>query len=102
MSSSALFSIRRLTPADVALMESMSKTFGDAFDQLETYGGARPTPEYLARLLGGECFIALAALKGGGGPRVAPTQRIDSAVVYLIDSVPWRLRGWFSSSKWSL
>jgi aminoglycoside 3-N-acetyltransferase I len=65
MSSSAPFSIRQLTPADVELMEAMSKTFGDAFDEVETYSGARPTPEYLARLLGSECFIALAALKSG-------------------------------------
>jgi aminoglycoside 3-N-acetyltransferase I len=65
MPSSAPFSIRRLTPADVALMEAMSTTFGDAFDEVETYSGARPTPEYLARLLAGECFIGLAALKGG-------------------------------------
>jgi aminoglycoside 3-N-acetyltransferase I len=50
---------------DVALMESMSKTFGAAFDEVETYSGARPRQEYLARLLGSECFIALAALKGG-------------------------------------
>ncbi len=65
MSSSAPFSIRQLTPADVALMEAMSKTFGDAFDEVETYSGARPSQKYLVRLLGSDCFIALAALKGG-------------------------------------
>jgi aminoglycoside 3-N-acetyltransferase I len=64
MSSSALFSIRQLTPVDVALMEAMSTTFGEAFDEVETYSGARPSRTYLARLLGSDCFIALAALKG--------------------------------------
>jgi aminoglycoside 3-N-acetyltransferase I len=46
-------------------MEAMSKTFGDAFAEVETYCGARPTREYLARLLASECFIAVAAIKGG-------------------------------------
>jgi aminoglycoside 3-N-acetyltransferase I len=63
--SSATFSIRQLTPANVALMEAVSQTFGVAFEDVATYGGARPTQEYLARLLASECFIALAALKGG-------------------------------------
>jgi aminoglycoside 3-N-acetyltransferase I len=64
VASSAPFSIRRLAPADVALMEAMSKTFGEAFDEVQTYCDARPTREYLARLLASECFIALAAIKG--------------------------------------
>jgi aminoglycoside 3-N-acetyltransferase I len=60
MSSSAPFSIRLLTPADVVLMDAMLTTFGE----VETYSGARPSRAYLARLLGSDCFIALAALKG--------------------------------------
>jgi aminoglycoside 3-N-acetyltransferase I len=42
----------------------MLTTFGEAFDDVETYSGARPSRAYLARLLGGDSFIALAALKG--------------------------------------
>lgn len=57
------FSIRRLLPDDVALMEAMMTTFGEAFDEMETYTNARPSAEYLKRLLGSDHFIALAALK---------------------------------------
>jgi aminoglycoside 3-N-acetyltransferase I len=61
---SAPFSIRALTPVDVMLMEAMLTTFGEAFDEVETYSRARPSRAYLARLLGSDSFIALAALKG--------------------------------------
>jgi aminoglycoside 3-N-acetyltransferase I len=56
--------IRLLTPDDVALMEGMLTTFGEAFDEVHTYSAARPSAGYLQRLLGSDCFIALAALKG--------------------------------------
>lgn len=57
--------IQLLGPGDVALMEAMLKTFGEAFDEVETYTGARPRAAYLERLLGSDSFIALAALKNG-------------------------------------
>lgn len=57
--------IRRLTPGDVRLLEEMCTVFGEAFDDVETYGAARPGAAYLERLLGGEQFIALAALRDG-------------------------------------
>ncbi|MBD2314499.1 AAC(3)-I family aminoglycoside N-acetyltransferase [Desertifilum sp. FACHB-1129] len=63
MSSVTSFSIRQLTAHDVALMEAMLSTFGEAFDQEETYGAARPSQAYLQRLLGKDDFIAIAALK---------------------------------------
>lgn len=63
MSSSAAFSIRALGSEDVALMESLNDVFGEAFDSVSTYRDHRPSPDYLARLLGSECFIALAALQ---------------------------------------
>ena len=65
MSHSAPFSICLLAPDDVALMEGMLTMFGEAFDEVETYSGARPSTAYLERLLGSEHFIALAALKNG-------------------------------------
>lgn len=65
MSSSAAFRIHPLAPDDVALMEAMLTTFGEAFDALETYSRARPSAAYLRRLLGSDYFIALAALKSG-------------------------------------
>jgi aminoglycoside 3-N-acetyltransferase I len=44
-------------------MGAMLTTFGEAFDEVDTYGKARPRPNYLQRLLGSDYFIALAALK---------------------------------------
>ena len=64
MSPPALFSIRALCPRDVPLMEAMLTMFGEAFDEVATYSGSRPSAAYLERLLGNQCFIALAAMKG--------------------------------------
>ena len=58
-------SIQQLTHQDQALMESLLATFGEAFDEVETYGGKRPSAAYLRRLLSSDYFIALAALKDG-------------------------------------
>ena len=65
MLSSDAFSIHVLAPDDVALMEAMLTTFGEAFDAVENYSGVRPSTAYLERLLGSDYFIALAALKSG-------------------------------------
>jgi aminoglycoside 3-N-acetyltransferase I len=40
---SSPFSIHRLTPNDIALLEGMLTTFGEAFDDVETYSGAGPS-----------------------------------------------------------
>ncbi|MDQ3774592.1 MAG: AAC(3)-I family aminoglycoside N-acetyltransferase [Pseudomonadota bacterium] len=58
-------SIRQLTPDDVALMEALLATFGEAFNEVDTYRGNRPNAAYLQRLLGSDYFIALVALKNG-------------------------------------
>lgn len=55
--------VRHLTPNDVALMEALLTTFGEAFNEVGTYTENRPSAGYLRRLLGGNSFIALAALK---------------------------------------
>ena len=65
MSSSEAFSICPLAHDDVALMQALLTTFGEVFDEVETYSGARPGAAYLERLLGSDYFIALAALKSG-------------------------------------
>jgi aminoglycoside 3-N-acetyltransferase I len=44
-------------------MEALLTTFGEAFNDVETYTGNRPRVDYLQRLLDSEYFIALAALK---------------------------------------
>jgi aminoglycoside 3-N-acetyltransferase I len=56
--------IRLLAPDDLALMNDILTMFGQAFDDVETYSRARPSPTYLRRLLGSDYFIALVALKG--------------------------------------
>lgn len=65
MFSSDQLYIRRLAPTDAGVMESMLTLFGEAFEDLESYGAARPSAAYLERLLGGDTLIAIAALKGG-------------------------------------
>ncbi len=57
------YHIYRLTADDLTLMDALLYTFGEAFEEVETYGRARPRADYLRRLLGGDTFIALAALK---------------------------------------
>ena len=57
--------IRQLAASDLQLMNAMLTLFGEAFDDVETYGAARPSPAYLERLLGRDYFIALAASKDG-------------------------------------
>jgi aminoglycoside 3-N-acetyltransferase I len=57
--------IRQLTPADLGLMDGLLTLFGEAFDDVETYVGRRPSAEYLSRLLGSDNFIALAAVVDG-------------------------------------
>lgn len=54
--------IHHLQPADLAQMEALMTVFGEAFDDLATYTGARPDAAYTARLLGNPHFIALAAV----------------------------------------
>jgi aminoglycoside 3-N-acetyltransferase I len=63
MTPSGTFTVHRLTASDAALMEAMLSMFGEAFEDPETYGKARPGAGYLERLLGSDYFIALAALE---------------------------------------
>jgi aminoglycoside 3-N-acetyltransferase I len=63
--SSVGLSIHQLTRHDPALMKALLATFGDAFGEVETYGGNQPSAGYLEQLLGSDYFIALAALKNG-------------------------------------
>jgi aminoglycoside 3-N-acetyltransferase I len=90
MSLSAPFSIRQLTSNDVAMMETMLTVFGKAFDEVATYSAARPSKAYLARLLGSDYFIALAALKNGsvvGGIAAYELQKFEQerSEIYIYD-----------------
>jgi aminoglycoside 3-N-acetyltransferase I len=54
--------IHHLTPDDVPLIEVLLATFGEAFGCVATYSRNRPSADDLRQLLGGQSFIALAAL----------------------------------------
>lgn len=58
------FRIQQLAPGDLAPFHGMLTLFGEAFDDRETYGAARPSEAYLQDLLGGPSFIGLVALDG--------------------------------------
>ena len=45
-------------------MDGLLDLFGAAFEEPETYGGARPSPDYLRSLLGDPGFVALVAVVG--------------------------------------
>lgn len=101
MSPSAPFVIRRLGPGDLALMEALTATFAEAFDDRETYTAARPSTAYLERLLAGEHFIALAAVEAGavlGGLAAyeLPKFERERSEIYIYDlavAAPHRRRG---------
>jgi aminoglycoside 3-N-acetyltransferase I len=84
------FIVRTLGRDDVALMHDMLTMFGVAFEDIKTYGAARPSPEYLWKLLGSETFIALAALKDGtvvGGLAAYELRKFEQArsEIYIYD-----------------
>jgi aminoglycoside 3-N-acetyltransferase I len=43
--------IQQIVPDDVALMEALLATFGEAFDEVETYSRNRPSSDYLRQLI---------------------------------------------------
>lgn len=57
--------IHQLGPDDLGDLAALLDMFGAAFEDVETYGAARPSPLYARRLLGRDSFIALAAAEGG-------------------------------------
>ena len=84
------FTIRLLTSNDMPLMEAMLTMFGDAFGDLNAYNDARPDTIYLADLLRGDHFIALAALKDGavvGGLAAYVLDKFEQArkEIYIYD-----------------
>lgn len=82
--------IRLLAPDDVALLEAMSTMFAEAFDEPKTYTAERPRREYLQNLLGGDSFIALAAVSSGeivGGIAAYELHKFEQerSEIYLYD-----------------
>ena len=95
------FTLRMLGPDDITLMEAVSGMFGEAFNEKETYVGARPREAYLRRLLGGDSFIAVAALQGNevvGGLAAYELRKFEQerSEIYIYDlavAAPYRRRG---------
>ena len=56
--------IRQLTAADVDVMRALLLTFGEAFNEVDTYCNNLPKADYLEQLLGGDSFIAVEAMEG--------------------------------------
>jgi aminoglycoside 3-N-acetyltransferase I len=65
MSALTHYSVQRLSPSDVPLMNALLSVFGKAFEEPRTYEGALPGAAYLEGLLAKRHFIALAALEDG-------------------------------------
>ena len=90
MPSSTPFDIHRLAATDTALMGAMLTTFGEAFDDVETYGRHRPGAAYMERLLASDHFIALAATVDGdvvGGLTAYVLQKFEQerSEIYIYD-----------------
>lgn len=64
MPSDMEISIHPLTRSDVPLLRGMLRVFADAFEEERTYLSAQPSDDYLASLLGGDSFLAIAAMEG--------------------------------------
>ena len=82
--------IRVLGADDVHRMDALCAMFGEAFDERDTYTGARPDPAYSARLLASDGFIAIAAMRGdavvgGLAAYVLPKFERARSEVYLYD-----------------
>jgi aminoglycoside 3-N-acetyltransferase I len=84
------FSIRHLSADDLTMMEGLLATFGEAFDEVDTYCSSRPSKAYLKRLLSRDYFIALVALKNGsvvGGIAAYELQKFEQerSEIYIYD-----------------
>lgn len=71
-------------------MRELLRVFGEAFEDLDTYTARQPSDGYLARLLGNETFIALAAIVEGaivGGLAAYELQKFEQArsEIYIYD-----------------
>jgi len=90
MPHSKLISIRQLSANDLALIEGLLATFGEAFNQVATYSSSRPSNAYFKRLLSSDYFIALVALKNGsvvGGIAAYELQKFEQerSEIYIYD-----------------
>ncbi len=88
--SSPLFTLRRLGPADIALLRELNALFGEAFGDVETYTAEPSDDAWLKGLLAKEHVVVLAALEGEallGGLVAYELDKLERArrEVYLYD-----------------
>lgn len=57
------YKIQQITNKDLALMDALLHTFGEVFNEMETYVKNRPTVKYMRQLLETDYFVALVALR---------------------------------------
>jgi aminoglycoside 3-N-acetyltransferase I len=86
----APFVVRELTRDDIDLFRELLTVMGQAFGDLDTYTRAQPGTAYLRKLLGGDQFIALAALEDGaliGGLAAYELPKFEQArsEIYIYD-----------------
>jgi len=76
--------VKRLGSADLDLMHALLSMFGEAFDEVVTYGSVRPSDSYLRPLLGDDHFIALVATDEGAAVRQGAAV-VGGLVAYVLD-----------------
>jgi aminoglycoside 3-N-acetyltransferase I len=82
--------IKALGPGDLQSMRDMLAMFGEAFSEQETYTARQPSDDYLATLLSGRSFIAIAAFDqgtviGGLAAYVLPKFEQARSEIYIYD-----------------
>lgn len=82
--------IHHLTSNDLPTMHALLQVFGEAFNEVDTYTANTPSADYLQRLLGGDTFIALAAVKNGevvGGVAAYELKKFEQerSEIYIYD-----------------
>jgi len=90
MTESADYTVRHLAADEIGLMRDLLGVFGEVFEEMETYTGAQPDDGYLRALLGGDSFIAVAALDGEtviGGLTAYELKKFEQArsEIYIYD-----------------
>jgi aminoglycoside 3-N-acetyltransferase I len=58
------YRVQRLLSGDVELTHGLLTVFGEAFEDVESYGAKRPSAAYLEELLSSPTVVVLVALKG--------------------------------------
>ncbi|NIC06178.1 AAC(3)-I family aminoglycoside N-acetyltransferase [Billgrantia bachuensis] len=90
MDTTTRFVIETLSPRDSMLMDELLTVFGEAFNEVDTYGAARPGRAYMERLLASDTFIALVARKrgevvGGLAAYELPKFEQERSEIYIYD-----------------